>query len=109
MAQIHDWFKSFSENWIKPLLSNKKFVAFIMCGFISTGVYTAYDMTGNQLQTGTPVVVEEAAAVEPVKEAEPKPEPQVIEKVQVIEKTIKPVVNCNGDVRAIRDHVKEHH
>ena len=105
MARVYDIFKTFSENYAKPLLSNKKFVAFIMCAFLGTGVYTAYDLTGNKLQTSTPAVKEIIAEV-------PKfpsmAEPRVIER-RTTEKVLQPIVNCNGDARVMRDHVKEHH
>ena len=109
MAQAFNWFKTFSENYINPLLENKKFVAFIMCALLGTGVYTAVDMTGNKLQVGTPV---KEVKPEPVAEKLPEfptlAEPRVIVE-KTTEKVLQPIVNCNGGARVMRDHVKEHH
>ena len=103
MASKFEWIKLFSENYIKPLLSNKKFMAFIMCAFLGTGAYTAYDLTGNKLQSSTPVVKK---VVEDVPEYPTMVEPQVIKHT---EKVLQPIVNCNGDAQVMRNHVKEHH
>jgi len=108
MAQVYDWFKTFSENYINPLLENKKFVAFVMCALLGTGVYTAVDMTGNKLQIGTPIVEEVKVKVEKVPEFPTMAEPRVIVE-RTTEKVLQPIVNCNGDARVMRDHVKEHH
>ena len=105
MASKFEWIKLFSENYIKPLLSNKKFMAFIMCAFLGTGAYTAYDLTGNKLQSSAPVVKEVVAEVP---ESPSMAEPKVIER-RTTEKVLQPIVNCNGDARVMRNHVKEHH
>jgi len=100
MAEVYDWFKTFSENYIKPILSNKKVIAMMLVFLCGTSAYTAYDLTGNKLSSGVTKTPVTKTTV--VKKAEPA-------KTTVIEKIVRPVVNCNSDVQAVRNHVKEHH
>jgi len=97
MAQVYDWFKTFSENYINPLLENKKFVLFLVALACGTGAYTAVDMNGNKLVSSDLAV------------GKAKSEPIKTETVIVKEKVLQPVVNCNSDSQVIRDHIKEHH
>lgn len=43
------WFKTFSENWVHPLLENKKFVLVILAMFLPLAGYDLYQLVGDPL------------------------------------------------------------